>query len=160
MKKYVIKKGQHNSGIHLSIHFKKEIEMKRQVLFDESCEYNIQNDDQEDVNKLFGVSFGLHHKNSARFGWRWSVDKRKIEILTYTYIDGVRDFVSLQFVDLNETLTLTLIAKADTYYFKIGTSELLINKNISPSYGYFLYPYFGGNKVAPHNIIININKIS
>lgn len=159
MKKYLIKKGQHNSGFHLGIHFKKEIVMKREVIFKENCKYDLNGIDQSDVNKLFGVSFGLHQKNSARFGWRWSLDKNKIEILTYTYINGVRNFDSLQFVDLEETITLTLEAKADTYCFKFGTSELTIKKSNTPSYGYFLYPYFGGNQMAPHDINIFIDSL-
>ena len=55
-------------------------------------------DDHLDVNKLFGMSYGFHHKNSARFGWRWDLEKNLVEILGYTYVNGVRSHRHICFV--------------------------------------------------------------
>ena len=44
--------------------------MSCEVSFTESCRYNV-GKDQSDINKLFGFSVGMHHKNSVRVGWRY-----------------------------------------------------------------------------------------
>ena len=96
-----------------------EQSMQRHVTFDESCRYGSVPYHRQDVNKLFGLSFGLlphrletvqlagpstigrayttHkwvsalHWNSARFGWRWNPTNQCIELLAYVYNNGVRN---------------------------------------------------------------------
>ena len=82
-----------------------EQSMQRHVTFDESCRYGSVPYHRQDVNKLFGLSFGLPidyfgkergwvasvHNNSARFGWRWNPTNQCIELLAYVYNNGVRN---------------------------------------------------------------------
>jgi hypothetical protein len=90
MEIFKIKKGKHKSVFFRpKLHFFKN-EICKRVKFDKSAQYQLNNVDQFDINKLFGISYGFHHKNSARFGWRWSTRMEKIEILAYVYRDGKR----------------------------------------------------------------------
>ena len=59
-------------------------------LFTDSCLFDLHDEDQWDVNKLFGFSIGYHHKTSFRFGWRPKLDSGRIEIVGYEYNDGIR----------------------------------------------------------------------
>lgn len=81
------------------------------VVFDSSCRYDLGNDDQHDINKLFGFAFvpfwryvwigislpvfallnrNRQHKYSARYGWNYDLGKMKIVLHQYTYVNGVR----------------------------------------------------------------------
>ena len=42
----------------------------------------------ESWNKLFGLSYGHHHRNSIRIGWRGTGEE--VEIAAYVYERGVR----------------------------------------------------------------------
>jgi len=62
----------------------------RYFKFTETAIYRFYDEDQHDVNKLFGFSFGMHHNNSVRFGWRPTEDLTKIEIVGYEYVNKLR----------------------------------------------------------------------
>jgi len=77
-------------------------EISRRVSFDDSCVYDSPAYNQDDVNKLFGLSFGFKlrkdvrgkwdfgtHWNSARFGWVWSDKYQLWKLLAYVYREGV-----------------------------------------------------------------------
>ena len=60
-------------------------------MFTDSCMFDLHDEDQWDVNKLFGFSIGHHHNNSSfRFGWRPLLNNMTIEIVAYEYHDGWR----------------------------------------------------------------------
>lgn len=43
--------------------------IRRNVIFSQESKYDLQSEDQQDWNKLFGISFSINsHKQSARFG--------------------------------------------------------------------------------------------
>ena len=52
--------------------------------------YLIPGEDQEDWNKLWGLSFNLltNHKDSVMIGWRYNHGTRKTEFNAYCHIDG------------------------------------------------------------------------
>ena len=82
---------------------KKTTKMLRSYMFTESCLFDLHDEDQHDVNKLFGFSIGWHHKTSFRFGWRPNLENRTIEIVGYEYHDGVRQpTMTIGFVKLNQ----------------------------------------------------------
>lgn len=124
--------------------------------------------DQFDINKLFGLSFGMHHKNSARFGWRWNIKNEMIEILAYVYVDGKR--VTEQDADLHigfiypgVPYEYDIVVTEDYYVFTlesklfpdITTVKIKHNGDL-PKWGYKLFPYFGGQKVAPYPVWIEM----
>jgi hypothetical protein len=130
------------------------------VVFDESCRYELAGEDQFDVNKLLGFSVGFdHHRESVRFGWRSSGNL--VELSAYAYINSRRYIEQICLVPLNTKVDLFLEVEPDVYRWSVSTalginSELRIPKVRKFSAGYTLWPYFGGNQAAPHDIQIKI----
>jgi hypothetical protein len=168
--KVTIKKGWHypfpyfGIPVPILIRRNKLFNSTKQFMFTESCLYDFKDDDQHDVNKLFGFSIGFHHKNSFRFGWRPNADLTKIEIVGYEYHQGTRiPTISICEVEINKWYEYrmrcynqigTLVYFVDDGYKIIGIADSVINSKHRFNWGYKLGLYFGGNKKAPHNIII------
>lgn len=138
----------------------------KDFLFEASAIYKFDDEDQYDVNKLFGFSIGCHHKNSYRFGWRPNKDLTKIEIVGYEYRDGVRvPTIPVCEIELYHWYNFTLhyspeFSTLDYIVCDLANrecsgaeSEFKFNSNLL--LGYTLGLYFGGNKKAPHDITIN-----
>lgn len=167
-KVYTIPQAKHSIGFHFSPHIRKRF-LQYDVTFDRSAQYYHGNIDQYDINKLFGVSYGMHHTNSARFGWR-SVGNYspKVEILAYCYVDGRRvqedgQNLFIAMIDIGETYTYRINVSENDYTFTIfHKGQVVGNKEIPhkdlPFWGYQLYPYFGGNRKAPHDIKIHFTN--
>lgn len=142
----------------------KDFSITRYFKFTESAIYLFDDEDQHDVNKLFGFSFGYHHHNSVRFGWRPNETLDKIEIVGYEYIDKLRvPTIPICDVELNKWYKYELKYKGGMF----GQIEYSVTDGIEQhttvhpitirkdfTLGYRLYLYFGGNKKAPHNILI------
>lgn len=115
-----------------------------------------------DINMLYGFAEnGSHKYNSARIGWTF-VDGQ-LRLFGYAYVKGVRKTVEITsiplanaFQEINCSITLT----GSNYTFVAnGISKTLPRgTNTSISLGYQLYPYFGGDEVAPHDITIQIHQ--
>lgn len=133
------------------------------VIFAPSCEYYLPSPDNLDLNKLFGMSFGLHHIDSARYGWRYNGKTKEIDIHSYCYIKGKLTYSFICSLKFNTQYRLTIVKLEGKYSF-IATLEndiikqVNIPRSFSPDYGYELFPYFGGNNVAPHDIKILMYK--
>lgn len=143
------------------------MELSYNVSFDKSCIYDI-GSDQSDINKLFGISYGFHHKQSDRIGWRYVGEERGhhlIELLLYSYYDGGEvKKLPITTIRIGDTVKVTLklsdmwgcrYIDAIVGNTKITTSILHTRKN----WGYTLGLYFGGNKRAPHTMSVRIEKI-
>ena len=131
-----------------------------QFMFTDSCMFDLHDEDQWDVNKLFGFSIGHHHNGSSfRFGWRPILSENKIEIVAYEYHDGVRQkTMPICKIELNQWYKFTglynnIINKSVYFVNKINfiNNMKLINKS---GLGYTLGVYFGGNEKAPQDITI------
>lgn len=173
-----IKAGKHYDTNWLdSLPFIGKTSMSRHVRFQEDCEYDMLPYNKDDVNKLFGMSFGLFagHKNSARFGWRWSKSDQCIELLAYVYTDGKKNWdEQLRYpvvaklplgitykcsIDVNKQgdflFTVSLLLENDYFlsgsYLQAGTKPL-------PCYGFTQGLYFGGSLVAPHDMHIDVSS--
>ncbi|SMD35982.1 hypothetical protein SAMN04488029_2640 [Reichenbachiella faecimaris] len=158
-KVYKIEKGTHAPVIPKIGSMQSEVLMFT-AIFDESAQYktNIE-ENQHDVNKLMGFSDcnSMHHDNSARFGWRWLDDQ--LEIHAYCYVNGERITAFIGTVDLNQKVSYTLQLTSTQYTFQINDEEpVFIKRGDLCDIGvyYMLYPYFGGNEVAPQDISIQI----
>lgn len=161
-KHYVINRGMHRSGLYFAPHYNKT-KQSYFAVFSKDCVYEFNDEDQFDVNKLFGLSFGLHHNNSARFGWR-SVG-HQIELSAYCYVNKNRVILPLGLIDIDKSYKLELVITDDYYIFNVYNEQNLVyNGNIRKSktrcLGYKLFPYFGGNRTAPHTMHIMLNKIN
>jgi len=134
------------------------------VRFTESCRYDLKSDDQYDTNKLCGVGYfpGFHHVDSARFGWRYWPSTGWIELIAYCYVDKGRIIKNLAFCEIGKEYHLQLNCAEHNYIFNV--IDPVFDKPIGgitvshapKKLGYGLYPYFGGNRTAPHEIKIEL----
>jgi hypothetical protein len=160
---YTIKSGKHYAqGINASLFINDQLNLE--VKFDESAEYYLGNSNQNDINKLFGFSdcSSHHHKNSARFGWRWNDQSKNLEILAYVYSHGKRSSQFIDIVPLNEKIQYSIRILQNQYEFNLNNKKITMPRgcNDKKALGYRLYPFFGGDEVAPHEIKIEVNKVS
>lgn len=157
-KTYTLKKGKHG-GIHIGIKVNQAAEYR--VRFDDSAIYKTQAaNNQGDINKLFGFSdcYSHHQKNSARFGWRWY--QNALEIHAYTYAGGTRSSQLIQKVDLNKSYDMKVAIDGGEYVFSIdGQESVRLPRGCDKKFSvkYKLYPYFGGDENAPHDIHIDLD---
>jgi hypothetical protein len=179
--KIVIKKGRHYPWlipIGLPIWVKKnEGTFKTaKFMFTDSCMFDLHDEDQWDVNKLFGFSIGHHHRTSFRFGWRPKLETQTIEIVAYEYHDGFR-FKTMPIceVELNKVYKFRVgyLPHVDRSYYNVSdtkTGNLIKNRFIvdfknevrlakKSGLGYTLGVYFGGNEKAPHDITIYKKRV-
>jgi hypothetical protein len=156
MKKLTIKAGKHRVKLKIDLNFNIN-SITKKFIFTESCRYILKSkSDQADICKLFGFSQGYHHRNSARFGWRYNLNSKKIEILAYMYLSGKRESFFLCNCDINEKYEFILTKK---YHFIVkNNNQIIAEQKFKPEYkyniGYKLYLFFGGNHSAPQDIDI------
>jgi len=128
------------------------------AVFDHTAIYESSSEEnQHDANKLLGFSDcnSHHHQNSARFGWRWLDDK--LEILAYSYANGERFIEPIIEVGLNEPHEYKIQIRKDHYEFSVDgvvLSKMERYQRCNVGVYYMLFPYFGGDDKAPHDITI------
>lgn len=172
---YTIKAGNHyDSRLFSSFPHIGQTSIERVVEFLLSCRYELPEYHREDVNKLFGLSFGFFalHQNSARFGWRWSRSEECFELLAYCYVDGERNWdEQLRFpvvakVKPHQPVRCTIYAYKNCYCFTVvdvatGTSLgcVTVPRITAPTYGLIHSLYFGGKLPAPHTMKLVMRRI-
>lgn len=127
--------------------------------FDSSAIYQTADPvNQYDINKLYGFSDNNydHHQYSARFGWRWS--DGALRLFAYVYNEGVMESSELTAVAIGADIRCAIVVLPGRYVFVVnGTAWTMPRKATTPAgSGYRLYPYFGGDETAPHEITIRI----
>lgn len=123
--------------------------------FTDSCAYELADGDQDDWNKLVGATIGLIHPHtwSARVAWRYK--DTHIELTPYLYKNGKRVIYDNPVkVDLNVPILVRLEFFDNKVFIRIGEKTYLIAMKYDALFGIKLNLYFGGNKQAPHKIII------
>jgi hypothetical protein len=171
---YRIKKGKHWAWpLSLGLLINKTI-LTREICFDSRCKYELpdngkhdQDKDQLDTNKLFGIGyFFSHHKHSARFGWRYDVEKGVFVISAYCYVNGNLIIRDIGNVIAERNYIFELKIEPGGYYFKVkdktnsmvvASGEVFIQH--PRKWGFPLGFYFGGNATAPHDMTIKIKKV-
>ena len=155
---YKIKKGEHRSVY--SYNRLSENTYYLECIFDESAIYtSIDPNNQYDINKLWGLSdCNKHHmKNSIRFGWRWLNDS--LEIHWFKHEESKFTHEKIACIDLNKKVFLSLNITEDEYQLSVNGKTGSTPRACSKDYNkYKLYPYFGGDEVAPHDITIKIKE--
>lgn len=165
-----------HKGMHYCLNFlnfkpyfgSKEYNEIYKVCFGSSCAYDIDTD-QRDVNKLFGVSYGWHHNQSDRIGWRYAPtahEREDIEIVLYSYENGRRCTFPICKVEIGDTFTIKLNTKVYNGYRRAnivvkGHNITIMHKHTNQrfSWGYTLGAFFGGNRTAPHTIKFDLSKV-
>ena len=138
----------------------------RRVTFSFSARYDLDNDDQADHNKLFGIAYGGVHRNSARFGWRYDPGVRKFILSAYCYLNGERQMEDICEVVANRQYDCVLIISRSAYTFQVKQVDngnvfrtIGISKGHKRKNGWLLGPYFGGNRPAPNTMTIQMKRI-
>lgn len=158
---YTIRKGNHYTDGNAY----KPIEtgsLNFSVQFDSSAMYkSVTEENQYDINKLYGFSDNNadHHQYSARFGWRWS--DGALRLFAYVYNEGEMTSEEITTVPIGQTINCSIKVAASQYIFTCGDRVVSMpRKSATPqAKGYQLYPYFGGDEVAPHDITISIKDL-
>ena len=159
--KYVIKKGEHfcNVNVYKPVELS---ELKFAVRFDSSAIYTSKISlNQHDINKLYGFSDNgaKHHEYSARFGWSWTHEA--LHLHAYVYNDGKRVMADLGPIAIGKETECSIKVKNESYIFQVGDRIVTIERSSKThiAKGYMLYPYFGGDETAPHDVSINIKNL-
>jgi predicted small secreted protein len=136
-------------------------EMKFLARFDSTAIYQTQSvENQYDINKLYGFSDNNsdHHQYSARFGWRWS--DKALRLFAYVYNGGTVISKELATVMIGAEVDCSIKISGDNYLFTVDgtTTSMPRIATTDKAKGYQLYPYFGGDESAPHQINIWIKN--
>jgi len=171
MRQYFIKKGNHYCTMSIfekigAIGWKKKSHAVK-FRFQSECYWAPpRNSDDNDLNKLTGMAFGLNvHGNSVRLTWVPDFDHPgMIKIFGYTYDEKAsdpkftyREITSVQVGQTNEARIESL-----GYEYRItvnGVSVRMTNVHGDPNVCMRLYPYFGGNNTAPNDMTIEIEYL-
>lgn len=158
---YKIKKGHHNnSNFTLPKLFLGRREHEIEVMFDQTCVYDLHDYNQHDINKLWGYSFGHHHRNSFRIGWNYDLVHQMIKISAYWYNDLKRGYHPISYIRINETGKIRVVNDYKQGYIIVTDMS---NPNLSHTIpfdfpffkiGYYLDVWFGGDMVAPHDMSV------
>jgi hypothetical protein len=160
-KKYTIYQGEHYCTPHPGESFNGST-LKAQIKFGENCAYNLNNNNQGDLNKVFGFSdnFSLIHRHSARFASRWIVERGVMEIWAYWYRSGEVGYEKIGETTLGRWDTYEVSGSGSTYYFNFNGNAITTARS-APLQGIKVksWPYFGGDEVAPHDMDIYIIEL-
>lgn len=137
-------------------------EMKFVARFDSTAIYQTKDpSNQYDINKLYGFSDNNadHHSYSARFGWRWS--DSALRLFAYVYNSGEMTSKELTTVDIGADINCSIKVSGNQYLFTVNsvTQSMPRTATTAKGDGYQLYPYFGGDETAPHEIRIWIKNV-
>lgn len=141
--------------------------ISRRVSFSFSAKYNLQGEDQDDHNKLFGITHSMNpHHNSARVGWRYDNDINRFILSAYCYINGERQMEDICEVVAGRQYDCDIILCGSEYTFQVrqvDNGKVFRTANIKKGHnrknGWLLGPYFGGNQTAPNKMTLEMKKI-
>lgn len=158
---YVIKKGNHYSDIILPIFMfiKKECSITKTFNFSNSCLYHHGDADDYDINKLWGITFGINPLiNSIRFGWNCENNDGNIELFVFRHTHGIMSYDKICTIKPETEYKYTIkILNGKARLFIDGGEEGCFTKEYDVNFSHFIVinkPYFGGNKCAPRDMII------
>jgi hypothetical protein len=155
---YVIPAGGHSArGLHAGAVVGNTL-LRFKAKFYPNCIYQPTRE-PEQVSKLFGISYGHHHEASARIGWR--SDGRRIEVLTYVYLSADRRVHDhLAWIDVQEWHEFIIVRDGRRVSLCMDGGKPLSYMMERPiPAGYRLFPYFGGEVPAPHELWIEVEVL-
>jgi len=168
---FTVAKGAHYSTGHLESFFEKQ-SMTFHGMFDDSAKYDPQDPSIRGINKFYGYTDcnSLVHNNSARFGWEWY--QNQLLIYAYTYANSsTHDGQLMGAVPLNTDVLYKISNNGDHYDFEYtyqDSEQKTVDVKMSAPRGcsdnggdfrFRLWPYFGGNATAPHDVTIYVDEI-
>lgn len=170
---FTIKKGANYSSPRLYTAHTGISTMERTVTFDSSCVYSFGTNDDGDINKTFGWGVGLTSRHSVRIGWNCK-SGYAIDLYAYLHYNGSRWMIpkdsssNKQRADLigkgwqlNVPITCRIHRARDGINFEAiqpPRKETLYIRfaNFPDGFGFYQWPYFGGNMSAPQTMTITL----
>lgn len=151
---YTVRKGKHSSGCRFRPYWSRT-RARAIVQFTPSCRYDL---DYSQINKVFGLSWGLFGRDSARFGWKsLGNDSDMIQLWAYMHEGGeIQRGKGRANVPINTDVELVIDRMGRDVLFTVnGTvmAHYMFDK-APPRYGWRQWFYFGGRVPAPHNVSI------
>lgn len=154
---YWLRKGWHYSGkLPRFKIIKKNHRFDVRITMATPCKYHLGNENDFDVNKLWGITFGINPSaNSIRFGWNCEDNDGTITIFAFTHTCGIMSFERLKKINVEEKhkYSIEIVDKHTAILYiddeKVGEYEV--------NFSYFITinnPYFGGDETTPHDMII------
>lgn len=170
---YQIDKGNHSAnGVNFQTHSNKT-GFDFYITLDANCYYDLSNDNNYDINKIFGYTWGFDPgNNSFRIGWNCYKKNGLIQIFYYTHNFKVRNPAPTDNYD--KTLLFEAPTGTRMHFWgdflrwpgaiRIYSSEysgyvdVPFNFVNVPLWGVYNNPYFGGDEVAPHTMNFTIER--
>lgn len=156
------KEGEHSSGLHLrSFIPRRKKDFKWVASLNHTCKYDHGDADQYDWNKLCGVAFSIFAvRHSVMFGWRYNKQADRFEIAFYAH-DGAgvsnRKMVKIAEVKTFEPIQLKMkLNRSFVDVWVNGEKNTFFLKKKLPRFKRLVFPWFGGNRPAPHTMNINL----
>ena len=158
---YTIRQGQHHAdqNSYQQVNYD---ELKFVVRFDSTAIYQTAKaSNQEDIDKLYGFSDNnsQHQQFSARFGWNWV--QSALRLYAYTYNNGERTSQEITTLHIGNEYNCSIKVMNQNYIFSVNSTTIAMPRSsiTAKGDGYKLYPYFGGDETAPHDIHVWIKEI-
>ena len=171
---YTIKQGNHYaSGINFKLHSGLE-KLSFSITPDENCLYDLGNNNNMDINKVFGVTWGLDpDNNSFRIGWNCYKQNGLIQYHYYIHNHGVR--IPGPTDPYDKTLLFESPAEVEQKFeisFYKNTNLIQIYSHWNNQFkttnfnfggvsccGRYNFPFFGGDQTAPHDMSCRIKLL-
>lgn len=148
--------------------YKKRNWIGMQFVFTDYAHYKLPGVDQQDWNKLCGLSFCLfsNHQNSVMVSWRWNPDDKLFELGFYYHVRGKRvirkDYDGGEvFARVRPRGTCFVEFKVDhlmgVVYTNIIVGEEQVNDIVelkTNRRSRIINTWFGGNRAAPNDIYL------
>jgi len=161
-KVYTIPEGEHSSGNFINHPVNSKITFD--FILDESAIYESEiAENQHDVNKIYGMSdFGVRHqKYSIRLGWRYI--NGEIQLCWLRHEESRHSSGTIRTIEIDEIYNAVINITTFYYQVVIDGDTTFVRRRPEGNWGlvrrYYLYPYFGGNEYAPHDITIRIKDL-
>jgi len=168
MRFYEIKKGNHYASMSIfekicGIGWKIKT-MSLRFVFRNECWWSpARNQEDLDQNKLAGIGFGTnHHNNSVRLTWVPDFETPgMIKVSGYTYDEkkeGQKFTIAfIKSVHVGDTITGKIESRDGAYFLTVNDVTIRMDNNkTDPNLCFRLFPYFGGNNTAPHDMIVEL----
>jgi hypothetical protein len=161
---YTILEGSHYSNEKYPEVFSAS-QLRFSVMFDSTAIYKtVDPNNQEGINKLYGFADCDnvdHHVNSARVGWRYY--QNRLQLLAYTYNNGERSEAFIKNIEIGKEYTCTIDLDSNNYVFTMDNDPVYISMQRGCTSTEVelskLFPFFGGEEPAPHEILIKIKDL-
>src|SRR3990167_3831510 len=154
---------------HYSLHFPRlhfgrtHLKVKFRML--DGCWFAKEVPDDFAINKLVGLGWGNHHKNSARLGWTDRKEPGRINLFFYLYLIGKRYEYPFDTIEIGLQYEFEMDLEDGVIYFKLVKPDGIIAERYNSyslpkfRYGAILMPYCGGALAARIDTYIDLEFV-